>query len=268
MATRREAQQNIEKCEARGSYNEHVDPFHPPHYPVTEDFPYIPNKCLKLKYKITNLFMGWPLVISDCIFNQHLKIYGKENIKKCKSAIVTCNHVYIFDSFAVHYALRGHTTYEVGASFNNLKGNLGKIMRAGGMLPLSLNLRVLRKFDQAVTYHMKHNSFMLFFPEEGMWDYYEKPRPFKNGAFHYAAKNMVPILPMFITFRPSGKLDKEGLPIKYSNLNILEPIYPKASLSLEENIEYLRKANFEAVKKLYEDYYHKKYELKNYTGTF
>jgi len=269
MATKREVLHNIEECEKKGTYNEHVDPFHPDSYPVTVDFPYVvTTKRLKLKYALTNLFMGWPLVISDCKFNQHLKIYGKENIKKCKSAILTCNHVYMFDSLAVHYAFRGHKTYEIGAEFNNLKGKLGNIMRAGGMLPISMNLKVLRKFDKAVTYHMKHNSFMLFFPEQGMWYNYEKPRPFKNGAFHYAAKNNVPILPLYITFRDSGKFDKEGLPIKYSNLNILEPIYPKSNLSVAENTEYLRKANFELVKKFYESYYHKKYDLKNYTGEF
>ena len=92
---------------------------------------------------------------------------------------------------------------------------------------------------------------------------YDKPRPLKNGAFHYATKFDVPIIPAFITYRNSGKFDKEGLEIKYFTLHILEPIYPKKTLTKTQNIEYLKNKNFELWKQVYEQTYEKKLK---YTG--
>ena len=72
-----------------------------------------------------------------------------------------------------------------------------------------------------------------------MWWNYRKPKPLKPGAFKMAARNNVPIIPIFITMQDSENLDDEGFPIQEYIVNIEEPIYPDMNLSQKENTEIL-----------------------------
>ena len=87
---------------------------------------------------------------------------------------------------------------------------------------------------------------------------YEKPRPYKRGAFYYAVKNNVPIIPTFITFTDLGKVDKNGNPRKKFHYHIMPAIYAPEGLQRKEKEEYLRNAAFEACKNKYEEFYGKK----------
>ena len=86
---------------------------------------------------------------------------------------------------------------------------------------------------------------------------YEKPRPFKEGAFHYADKFDVPVIPTFITFRDSGKVDGEGLPIKYFTVHIMPPIYRDPSQNRAENVKTMMDKNYQMCKAKYEEVYGK-----------
>jgi 1-acyl-sn-glycerol-3-phosphate acyltransferase len=269
-APRRVVLENIKKAEAEGRYNDHVDPFDPNDaYPVTEDYPYIKTKLSdKLVTWFRDNFEVKPYTKKDSEKYKKVRIFGRENLVGIDSAIVTSNHVYMFDCLTNKYALKGHYTYITAAYFNNLKGKLGDLMRAGGMLPIKMDLNIYRKFDEAVGYYLKKGNYVLFYPEEGMWWYYKKPRPFKNGAFHFAVKYNVPVIPVFFTFRDSGLLDEEGLPILYTDVHILKPVYPKKDVSEKENVDYLRKADFDQCVETYEDVYKVPYKLDNYKGEF
>ena len=76
-----------------------------------------------------------------------------------------------------------------------------------------------------------------------------------HGAFKMAARNNVPVIPIFITMQDSDKIDGEGFPIQEYTVNIAEPIYPDENLSQRENTEIMLNKNFEAWKKIYEDFY-------------
>jgi len=269
-ATRREVLDDISKAEIRGDYNCHVDPFNEDDaYPVTKDFPFIKKGKIKLVNDLRNQFLVKPFISHQCKKVQHERVFGRENLKGIKSAIVTSNHVYMFDCLSVKYALKGHKTMVSAAYFNNLKGQLGDMMRAGGMLPISLkDLGALREFEKAVSYYLKKDNYVVFYPEQGMWWNYQKPRPFKNGAFHYAVVNNVPVIPVFITFRPSGKFDDEGLMIMYSDVHIMKPIYKNKDLSDKENVNYLRRLNHQMCVDKYEEVYKLKYRLENFAGEF
>ena len=186
-----------------------------------------------------------------------LKIKGKENLKglKHKGAIITCNHISLFDSFAVRYAV-GYDIMFLAAEFNNWKGKLGEISRHTGYLPVTNKIKCVRKLNEAIEFYLiKKHKKILIYPEQSAWRNYPKPRPMKNGAFHYATKHNVPIIPLFITFRESN--DEEVL---YYTINILKPIYPNPLLTSKENIEYLRKANYNQNKQCYEYTYNTKLE--------
>ena len=93
-----------------------------------------------------------------------------------------------------------------------------------------------------------------------MWWNYEKPRPFKDGAFSLAVMNDVPVIPMFITFRPSGKLDENGIEIKHFTVHIMKPIYPDTELPRRARVDTMRDQNRRACVEKYEEIYQKKLE--------
>jgi 1-acyl-sn-glycerol-3-phosphate acyltransferase len=62
-----------------------------------------------------------------------------------------------------------------------------------------------------------------------MWINYQKPRPMKEGAFSFATKYSVPVVPIFCTFQK----DRHGH-MKKLRINILPPIYPDETLKKNE----------------------------------
>ena len=257
---RKETNQIIKEKEAAKDFNSHINPVDWDNaYPVDGSFKYLNKGILtSLKYSIYNLFEVNPFV-KKVNKDFKTKIVGLENLKGLKSAIITCNHVHKFDCLILKGALSKthHKVYITAAAFNNQKGHFGELMRAGGLMPLSDNLSAMKNFTNALEAILKTNSFVVFYPEQAMWLYYRKPRPYKNGAYHYASKYNVPIVPTFITFEDSDELDEEGLPKQYATLHIMSPIYPQDNLTFKENIDYLNKLNSKLTKDKYEEFYKK-----------
>ena len=80
-----------------------------------------------------------------------------------------------------------------------------------------------------------------------------------------AARNNVPVIPIFITMQDSDKLDGEGFPVQEYTVNIAEPIYPDEKLDDKQNIEKMKEENFNIWKNIYESVYGValKYETEN-----
>lgn len=253
---RKDTNIEIEKRELAGDFNSHINPIDMNNcYPVDQNFKYM-NKGFKTNVKnfFFNIFEIKPFVK---MINKgfQTKIYGKENLKGLNGAIATSNHVNIFDCLVIKGALKKYKTHFTAAPFNNQKGHFGDLMRAGGLMPLSDNLSAMRNFNVAIKDFLEKEHIVVFYPEQAMWLYYKKPRPYKDGAYHYAVKHNKPILPLFITFTDSDELDEEGLPKQLFHLHIMKPIYPKNNLSDRENIEYLKSENSRLTKEKYEEFY-------------
>ena len=88
-----------------------------------------------------------------------------------------------------------------------------------------------------------------------MWWNYRKPKPFKKGAFTFAANNKVPVLPCFITMEDTEIMDGDGFPVQAYTVHISAPIYPDKNKSWKDNIELLMKKNSEVWKEIYEETY-------------
>ena len=116
----------------------------------------------------------------------------------------------------------------------------------------------MKKFLEAIEVLLKRGEKILVYPEQAMWWNYKKPRPMKNGAFKFAVKNGVPVLPIFITLKESGLFNADGSPVYIYNVNISEPIYKNDELSDRGNIEYIKDKNYEIWKNIYESYYGEK----------
>lgn len=255
--------QNIEKCEKENRYNDLVDSYgHTVKHPVSPDYNYIKtgfwNKIgCTLSVGIFN-FAG-TIIAPYC----RLKVVGKENLKNIKSgAIATVNHINMIDSVLVKKALKHKKLKITVAEFNNYGGLFGKILRGAGTMPFSSSITAMKHLSQGITYYLQQNNFILFYPEATLWWCYEKPRPLLDGAYFYATKNNTPIVPMFFTFKNLRKR-KNGTYRKKFILHIGQPIYPKENLTQKENIAYLKNANFEYNKKIYEEFYNKKLEYIN-----
>ncbi|AEE15923.1 lysophospholipid acyltransferase family protein [Treponema brennaborense] len=249
--------EKIAEAEKNGDFSAHLDPIdYSDSLPVDAAFPYIPDAKLKIRYWWRNFYFLNMFTWSLNRFVFHTNVRGKNRLHGIKGAVVTCNHINKFDGLVMRYALRGHRLKIMTADFNNRKGFLGDMMRASGILPFSPARETLSSFSNAVAYYLKHNTKVLFFPEGSEWWCYEKPRPFMDGAFHYAAANGVPVVPAFITFTKTGKFDRSsGIEKRRFTVHFLEPIYPDPALSKRENIRILKEKNVQACMKKYAEWY-------------
>lgn len=191
------------------------------------------------------------------------EVNGLQNFADIKGgAIITCNHFSVNDNYAVYRAIKdclgkGKNLYKIirEGNYTNFKGLYGFLFRHCNTLPLSSNKDTMKKFLKAVDKLLLSGEKILIYPEQAMWWNYKKPRPLKSGAFRFAAKNSVPVVPVFITMEDTDKIDKDGSLVQAYTINILPAIYPKSGLSVAENTEYLKDKNFEEWKNVYQEFY-------------
>ena len=175
----------------------------------------------------------------------NIKIEGRKNLKHLKSGITISNHVHYLDCLWNFQALsRKKNVYITGAPHNMKKGFFGATMKAGGFVPLASTFNQNKEFDKFVSNTLQNGGFIHFYPEQSMWLRYEQSRPLKKGAFYYASKNNVPVIPIIICFRLDALRRKKAVTIK-----ICPPIYPDSSLSQRENCAVMN----EKAQKIYDE---------------
>lgn len=223
------------------------------------------NKKLssKIKTKIANhmgtSFFEKLIKKGDIIIDE---VKGLENLDSVKSgAVLTCNHFNPCDNYVLYRSilkwLNKRPLYKVirEGNFTSFPGLYGFLFRHCNTLPLSSNMETMRLFMSAVKTLLDRGDRVLVFAEQGMWWNYRKPRPLKSGAFRFAVKSNVPVIPCFIAMKDSDKLDNDGFYIQRYTINIMPAIYPKKELSVLENQEYLKTENERVWKEVYEEFY-------------
>ena len=140
-------------------------------------------------------------------------------------------------------------------NYTNFPGLYGFFFRNCDTLPLSSSTETMVEFMRAVDTILQRNDFILIYPEQSMWWNYRKPKPLKNGAFRFAARNNVPVIPIFITMEDSSIIGEDGFFVQEYIINIEKPIYPDSKLSEKENCNIMKDKNFEVWKKVYENFY-------------
>jgi 1-acyl-sn-glycerol-3-phosphate acyltransferase len=128
-------------------------------------------------------------------------------------------------------------------------------MRNCNTLPLSSNPETMREFMEAVDEILKRGDLVLVYPEQSLWPNYRKPKPLKRGAFSFAAKAGVPILPIFITMEDGENYDSEGFKEQIYTIHIFDPIYPEEGKSPAQNAALMMQKNYELWKGCYEKTY-------------
>ena len=191
------------------------------------------------------------------------EVDGLENLADLDTgAVITCNHFNAMDSFAMHWVYlkskqRKRKLYRVirEGNYTSFPGFFGFLMRNFYTLPLSSNHKTMRKFMDGVNELLQGGQFVLVYPEQSMWWNYRKPKPLKPGAFSFASKNNVPVLPIFISMRDSGVLGPDGYYVQEYKMHIGKPIFPDGEKNSRENVDYMMKENERVWKEIYEREY-------------
>jgi 1-acyl-sn-glycerol-3-phosphate acyltransferase len=115
----------------------------------------------------------------------------------------------------------------------------------------------MKKFLRAVKTLLERGETILIYPEQSMCWNYRKPKPLQDGAFTLAVRNKTPIVPIFITMEDSDVSDGDGFFVQEYTIHILPAIYPDPSLPKNDAKEKMKKENYEAWVKVYEEFYNK-----------
>ncbi|MBE5756219.1 MAG: 1-acyl-sn-glycerol-3-phosphate acyltransferase [Clostridiales bacterium] len=230
-----------------------------------EDIDYLKDGFFdRIKTKIANSVAKWyyerEIRRGDFIIKE---VKGFHHYQKLSGGvIITCNHFHPYDNYAIDRTLQPSLgkkrLYKVikEGNYTSFKGLFGYFFRNCNTLPLSSNLLTMKKFLKGMEELLKRGEKILVYPEQSMWLNYKKPRPLKPGAFNFAVKNNVPVLPVFITMEEV--VNKKGKKVNAFILNFLQPIYPDENLTAKENQVYMAEKNYELWKETYESFYNKK----------
>lgn len=191
-------------------------------------------------------------------------VVGIENLDNLTSgAVITCNHFSALDSFAMQVAYQKSKASKKRKLFRVIRegnytsfpGFYGLLMRNCNTLPLSSNMATMKEFMDGVEYHLKKGHLVLVYPEQSMWWNYRKPKPLKRGAFVFASRAKVPVVPIFITMEDSEDLDETGYPVQLMTVHVLKPIRPKQGSNPIRIAQDMLDANYKAWVDCYEKTY-------------
>lgn len=253
----------IEEYEKKGWFSKDVED-DPPTIPLTSDNVDYLRKKLKNKILARIITFYAQRFIDKLIRTKQLiikEVKGMENFEQVKKSglIITCNHFNAFDNFALHKIFRHkiRILYKVirEGNFTSFGGLYGLFFRHCDTIPLSSVYSTQKLFFNAVDTLLTRGEKILVYAEQGMWWNYRKPRPLTKGAFLFAVKSKVPILPIFITMNDSNIIGQDGFPIQEYTINILPAIYPDKNKSDKQNIEELMNKNYSMWKDVYEKTY-------------
>ncbi len=191
------------------------------------------------------------------------EVRGEENLSGLEESgvLVTCNHFSPFDNYAVYKALLPllgkRDLYKVirEGNYTNFKGLYGYLFRHCNTLPLSSSIACMKEFLGALKVLFARGEKVLIYPEQGMWDNYRKPRPLKVGSFQLAARENVPVLPIFITMEDSDTAGPDGTPVQAYTVHILPPLVADPGMRVRERAEWLCRENYRLWKDTYEAFY-------------
>ena len=260
--------ERIKEYEEQGRFNDDVEEDAPCAPIQPDEVDYI-NKKLSNKFmtRVAN-FLGKSF-FENMIRHKKLIIKEVRNLENATSvkggAIVTSNHFHLSDNYAVYRTIKPalkkhHYLYKVikESNYTNFKGPVRIMMRHANTMPLSSSYATMRKFFEGMGTLLAHGEKILVYPEQAMWFNYRKPRPLKPGAFKFAAKFNVPIIPVFICMKDSDVLDDDGFPVQELYVHYLQAIYPDSDLTVNENAKRMMERNYEQWVNTYELFYDEK----------
>ena len=216
--------------------------------PIDSGYDYLPVKFtekLRRLYVLSVVKAVGPLITW---IGMGARVRGRKNLRAIgkSGAISACNHVHNLDTLLMKNALGPFRVFHTGNYYLLKRGWLGKIFKAGGFLPVGTEMSDMKRLQETVGKLVSEGKIVNFYPEHALWPRYEKLRPFKQGAFRYAVRFGVPVLPVFIEFKMT-KLRRLLRRKKKMIVHILPAVYPPEGKNVRERAEKMAREVFAAM---------------------
>ena len=194
--------------------------------------------------------------------NTRTVIVGLENALSVEGgALITQNHFSIMDNtIARLLAMKcgRRRAFDVVIQETNvfMTGFFGFLMKNCYTLPVSRSASYMaRNLKPTLKLRLDDGHFVLIYPEQELWFNYKKPRDAREGAYHYAAEFMKPIIPTFVTMENTDEIGEDGFYVQRHTLHVMDPIYPDPQKTVRENRDEMRERDLQLKRKCYEQTY-------------
>lgn len=174
--------------------------------------------------------IAFPILVIIVKIVYDLKIEGKENIKNLKSgAITVSNHVLVLDCAMVGIAcIWKKVCYTVQEKSFQIPF-VGRLIQFLNAIPIPSKIKEKKHFIREVNTRLQKGSIVHFYPEGSLVPYHKEIRDFQNGAFDFATRNQVPVVPMVFRFREPRGIRRIFKKKQDVTLTILEPVICEGS---------------------------------------
>ena len=217
-------------------------------FEITDEFNFVNDNFIFNTFSNMLYMIAYPLLLVINKFFFGFKIEGKENLENIDGGKVTIsNHVHPMDCTMVGLANVPNKTFFTSLETNFKIPIVRRIIKLLNTVPIPQDIKYTKKFMNSIDELLKNNRTVHFYPEGSLWPNYEKIRHFKNGAFDFAVRNNVPVVPMVIKFNKPKKINSFIKTRSTITLVILEPIYPNAFLDKTEAISDLKERAHQAM---------------------
>lgn len=194
---------------------------------LTEKYQYITHNIILVILHYLFTWTAFPAIYLVLFIRWGFRMHGRRNMRKVRgrAAITVSNHIHDVDSLMVTAPLWPATPYIIARKHNLEVFLLGTFNRAMRAVPLPEDMKNFRYFSKAINKLLRTTKHKLHvFPEGEILPYARTLRKFGNGAFHFAAVNDVPIVPMVFVSPGPDRLELEiGEPIELADVPGMEP---------------------------------------------
>lgn len=223
---------------------------------LNKDYNYITkNLGIRFLYHFA-MFIGMPFVFLAFKIQWRFRVINRQNMKliRKKAAVIVSNHVHNLDSFMMMQAFFPNSAYVVALKHNFEAFIIGGLVRVMRGVPLPDDMQNFQRFAMQMNQMLQHTSKrLLFYPEGEILPYSKELRPFAKGAFYFAVRNNVPIMPMVFVFPKKKRIQ----------LIIGKPVYiadvpDTASLNESKKVKSFTQYIYNIMQKMMNDYYNAK----------
>ena len=222
---------------------------------MDENYPYYEDNFHYWLNYVLDYAKFWFLVHPLLKILYGLKVERNGIMKRYKKefrngAITICNHCFRWDVPSVIAATRKH--FWIPMIGENMMTDDYWHMKYIGGIPVPSTMAAMKKYNEAFYKHHELGHWFHVFPEGINWKWYKPLKPFYKGAFSMSYKYNMPLLPLYINYRPRtgiyklfGKKDEPLLTI-----SIGEPIFPDTTKPRKVEVDRLRDIAFERMLKM------------------
>ena len=222
---------------------------------MDENYPYYEDNFHYWLNYVLDYAKFWFLVHPLLKILYGLKVERNGIMKRYKKefrngAITICNHCFRWDVPSVIAATRKH--FWIPMIGENMMTDAYWHMKYIGGIPVPSTMAAMKKYNEAFDKHHELGHWFHVFPEGINWKWYKPLKPFYKGAFSMSYKYNMPLLPLYINYRPRtgiyklfGKKDEPLLTI-----SIGEPIFPDTTKPRKVEVDRLRDIAFERMLKM------------------